>query len=188
TQEHGTLDDGGISADRLNDRPVYREVTVEEIKKHPKVVEEMVELPELKSIYPEVKYETGYQWGMAIDLGACTGCNACVVACVAENNAPVVGKDQVMRGREMHWIRIDRYYAGELEDPRTHHQPVMCMQCEQAPCEVVCPVGATNHSSEGLNDMVYNRCVGTRYCSNHCPYKVRRFHFYLYSDFTTESL
>src|SRR6185295_3638130 len=177
TQEHGTLDDGGISADRLNDRPVYREVTVEEIKKHPKVVEEMVELPELKSIYPEVKYETGYQWGMAIDLGACTGCNACVVACVAENNTPVVGKDQVMRGREMHWIRMDRYYVGPEDDPRAVEQPIPCMQCENAPCENVCPVQATTHSAEGLNDMAYNRCVGTRYCSNNCPYKVRHFNF-----------
>jgi MoCo/4Fe-4S cofactor protein with predicted Tat translocation signal len=172
----------------IEGRNLLRVGTLAEYREHPDFVREMGEQTKRDfTLYPGFKYD-GYAWGMAIDLNACTGCSACVVACQAENNSPVVGKDQVMRGREMHWLRIDRYFKGGLDNPEIYQQPVPCMQCENAPCELVCPVQATNHSAEGLNDMVYNRCVGTRYCSNNCPYKVRRFNFYRFADFTTPSL
>jgi MoCo/4Fe-4S cofactor protein with predicted Tat translocation signal len=175
----------------MEGRGLVRAATREEYLRDPKSVHEGPGMepppPKTLTMYPEVKYD-GYKWGMAIDVNSCIGCNACVVGCQAENNIPVVGKDQVLRGREMHWLRVDTYYRGEVANPETYFQPVPCMQCENAPCEVVCPVGATAHSHEGLNDMVYNRCVGTRYCSDNCPYKVRRFNFLLYQDFDTPAL
>jgi len=185
----------------MEGRQILSTATLTEYKKNPAFAHEGVEAPPKDmSLYKEFAYP-GYAWGMAIDLNKCNGCNACVVACQSENNIPVVGKEQVMRGREMHWIRIDRYYTlGEsatddpssyhpsLDNPQTFFQPVPCQQCENAPCEQVCPVGATVHSAEGLNDMVYNRCVGTRYCSNNCPYKVRRFNFLRFQDWETPQL
>jgi len=166
-------------------RPLVRERSLEEYKKEPNFAKED-EVPKDVTLYPNYPYEQQeYAWGMSIDLNKCVGCNNCIIACQSENNIAVVGKEQTVIGRHMHWIRVDAYYQGDRNNPRAFFQPVPCMQCENAPCEVVCPVGATSHSTEGLNDMVYNRCVGTRYCSDNCPYKVRRFNFLLFQDWDT---
>ncbi len=176
TQDHGSMEG----------RPLVREASLDHYREHPEFAPEMVEHPPLKSLWDEFEYDEGYQWGMTIDLNTCSGCNACVIACQSENNIPVVGKEQVFNGREMHWIRLDRYYSGDLEEPEMVYQPVACQHCEMAPCEQVCPVQATVHDGEGLNVMTYNRCVGTRYCSNNCPYKVRRFNFFNYTNEMSE--
>ena len=180
TQGYQSMDtpDGGH-------RPLVRETTLEEYRKEPNFAQEEEPAPGLTLYKPYPYKEEDYAWGMAIDLNSCVGCNNCMLACQSENNIAVVGKEQCVIGRHMHWIRVDAYYQGDRDNPKAFFQPVPCMQCENAPCEVVCPVGATNHSSEGLNDMVYNRCVGTRYCSNNCPYKVRRFNFLLFQDWET---
>ena len=183
TQEHHTM----VEPITGKARPIVREATLEHYREHPDVIGHMVHEPKMISLFGAFDYSKGQQWGMAIDLNACIGCNACLVACQSENNIPVVGKDQVDRGREMHWVRLDRYFTGNEEDPQAVMQPMACVQCENAPCESVCPVAATVHSPEGLNDMAYNRCVGTRYCANNCPYKVRRFNFLNWNKDLAES-
>jgi MoCo/4Fe-4S cofactor protein with predicted Tat translocation signal len=178
TQGYQTMDVGD------EERPIIRTKTLAEYQKE--AGKSFDEDAPTESMYPPYDYKSQpYSWGMAIDLNSCIGCNNCIIACQSENNIAVVGKEQVNKGRHMHWLRVDAYYQGDRDNPKAYFQPVPCMQCENAPCELVCPVGATTHSTEGLNDMVYNRCVGTRYCSNNCPYKVRRFNFLRFQEFDT---
>ncbi len=170
----------------MKQRALLRETTLEEYRRTGEFHPELVHAPHHRNMWKAHDYSEGYQWGMAIDLTTCIGCNACTLACQSENNIPVVGKAQVKKGREMHWIRVDRYFKGDVDDPEMRYQPVPCMHCENAPCEQVCPVAATVHDREGLNVMVYNRCIGTRYCANNCPFKVRRFNFFNYTKTTPE--
>ncbi len=188
TQDHHGLDLESLAANTIQKRlpALLREATLKEYRETPDFVNAYEDHPPLRSLWEERPYNEGNQWGMVIDLNQCTGCNACTLACQSENNIPVVGKEEVANGREMHWIRIDRYFRGEEDSPGMVYQPVSCQHCENAPCEQVCPVAATLHDKEGLNVMVYNRCVGTRYCANNCPYKVRRFNFYNYTKAMSE--
>jgi MoCo/4Fe-4S cofactor protein with predicted Tat translocation signal len=185
-------DNNSLEADEaIGERGVIRYATLDEFKANPGFANEGEGREKTNldtTMFPNWDYSKGNAWGMSIDMNSCTGCNACIVSCYAENNIAVVGKQQVRIGRNMQWLRIDTYFEGDLAAPRAHFQPMACQHCENAPCEQVCPVGATVHTPEGLNTMVYNRCVGTRYCSNNCPYKVRRFNFLLFSDYETESL
>lgn len=189
-QDHHGLDEEKLAAEGVAERLpfIVREGTLEEYRKEPAFAKERVHLPPLKSMWDDHVYDKGHQWGMTIDLNACTGCGACTVACQSENNIPIVGKEQVLNGREMHWIRIDRYFSGEVDRPMVLVQPMACVHCEMAPCEQVCPVAATTHDEEGLNTMAYNRCIGTRYCANNCPYKVRRFNFFNFQKDMPETL
>ena len=190
-KDHTNTNDSLEADEALGPRGIIRYATLEEFKSNPNFVHEGEghDTPTSDtSLFPNWSYNEPNAWAMSIDMNSCTGCNACIVSCYAENNIAVVGKQQVRIGRNMQWLRIDTYFEGDLSAPRAHFQPMACQHCENAPCEQVCPVGATVHTPEGLNTMVYNRCVGTRYCSNNCPYKVRRFNFLLFSDFDTESL
>ncbi len=178
-QDHHAIDTTGKKERKQRAGVLVREATLQEYQEHPDFAQHVVHHPPLESLWKEHEFE-GHRWGMVIDLSKCIGCGSCVVACQAENNVPIVGKQRVMQGREMHWLRVDRYFKGHAANPQVVCQPVPCQQCELAPCEQVCPVAATVHSEEGLNDQVYNRCVGTRYCANNCPYKVRRFNYFNY--------